>query len=185
MTSPLWATQLQGSGRPVIGFRDLLEVRFVQGFVAKGVDLRVVQKCADVARDLFSNAYPFTSRRFLTDGRTIFHDAIDGDDVGLTDLHKRQRVFDSVIRPSLYDGIEFNVDGSASRWYPVPQSKTICLDPELSFGKPILTEYAIPTRAIYAAYLAEDKQRGVVARIYDLSPASVDAAVRFEQRLAA
>ncbi len=184
LISPLWDTQFRDSGRYVIGFHDLLEVRFVQGFIAKGVDLRVVRKCADVAREMFSSPYPFTSRRFLTDGRTIFHDAIEGSDSGLTDLSRRQRVFDSVIRPSLYDGIEFDADGAARRWYPVPQSKTICLDPDLSFGKPILTESAIPTRAIFAAYLAEGKQRSTVARIFDVSPTSVDSAVRFEQQLA-
>ena len=41
-----------------------------------------------------------------------------------------------------------------------------------------------PTDTIYASYLAEDKDRAKVARLFEISPAEVADAVAFEQSLA-
>src|SRR5688500_10877347 len=100
---PLWETQLAKLGRLIIGFRDLIELRFVNAFVKHGVDLRVVRRCAGTAREMFGAQYPFTMERFRTDGKTIYYDAMEAEGgPDLLDLQKRQWSFDSVIRPSLY-----------------------------------------------------------------------------------
>lgn len=41
----------------------------------------------------------------------------------------------------------------------------------------------MPTAALYAAWLAEGKKRATVARLYEVDPRHVDAAVRFEEKL--
>jgi uncharacterized protein (DUF433 family) len=183
---PLWQTQLSllGEHDKVIGFRDLLELRIVKAFTRHNVPLRVIRAAIENAQQIFSTKYPFTANRFLTDGKTIFYEALqEHGEVELTDLVKRQIVFEHIIRPELYAGIEFTANGEAKRWFPVKRSQKIVLDPEISFGKPILTEFGIRTDIIAASYAVE-KDKKMVASLYDIPMSAVDTAIRYE-RLAA
>lgn len=181
-SEPLWRTQLIGDDDQikVIGFRDLLELRMVKAFAAKNVPLQVIRVAINNARSLLGD-YPFTAHRFLTDGKSIFHEAVDQESQ-LTDLAKQQLVFEHIIRPSLYAGIEFSAAGEAKRWFPT-KNKIVVLDPEISFGKPVLAEYGVRTGVIAASFEVEKSKRAVAA-IYEISMAAVDAALKFE-RLAA
>src|SRR6218665_2231803 len=60
---PLWQPELSKTefDAEVIGFHDLLEVRFVAAFVRHGVPLIVVRRCLDTARQLFDVDYPLTT----------------------------------------------------------------------------------------------------------------------------
>lgn len=181
---PLWTTQLAEFRRHLIGFRDLVELRFVHAFVKHGVDLRVVRRCAANAREIFGSAYPFTMERFKTDGRTIYRDAVSEEGDGtLLDLHRLQLAFDAVIRPSLYRGIEFKEDGSAKRWFPT-KTEAIVIDPEMAFGKPVLKDFGVTTATI-SAHMHAEKSKSRVARILDVPVALVNVALKYEHRLAA
>lgn len=187
---PLWplehvADEDLGDER-VLGFRDLLELRTVARFVDQGVSLRVIRATIDVARAYLGD-YPLHSRRFLTDGKRIFLQAVEraGEEPRLLDVRRRQFVFEDIIRPSLFGGIEYAADGQALRWFPLPRSRQVVLDPQIQFGEPVVAEAGVPSDAVYAAYLAEGKDVARVARLYAISPSAVQAAVRFEQQLAA
>jgi uncharacterized protein (DUF433 family) len=178
---PLWRSQLADAGGYFIGFRDLVELRFVQAFVRAGVHLQVVRAALAAAGDLFGT-YPFSKQKFLTDGKAIFHEVLESDGVAhLLDLGRKQFAFHSIFRPSLYVGLEFNDRGEAARWFPLPRSRAVVLDPDIAFGHAALTEYGIPTETIADAMLAE-KSRARVAAIFGIPATAVDAAVRFEQR---
>lgn len=187
-SAPLWETQLKGQNLPgeVIGFRDLLEVRLVSAFVRHGVDLKVIRATLETAARDFGQSYPLSSKQFLTDGKRIFLQAIEDatGEARLVDVLRRQFVFSDIIKPTLYAGIEYAEDG-AIRWYPLRNRKTIVLDPAMQFGAPVVAEAGIPTDTIYAAFLAEDRDEAMVARIFDITPKSVAEAVEFESRLAA
>src|SRR4051812_47232706 len=185
-SAPLWRPELEYE--EAIGFRDLLELRLVKHFVANGVHLTLVRKAIDAARGEFGTDYPLTAHRFLTDGRRIFHEALEtatSEPSPLSDLIAHQYVLDEVIRPSLYAGIEYRQGGKqAKRWYPMQRTKAIVLDPEIAFGKPVLAEYGIPVDVTAAAAAAE-KSEARVARIFEIPRAAVSLAVRYEQRLGA
>jgi uncharacterized protein (DUF433 family) len=188
VSAPLWKTQLAEADlpEPTIGFRDLLELRLVNAFAKHGVDLRVIRATADAARDMFNSDYPLTMRRFLTDGKGIFAEAVDAaGEVRMIDPRKAQYVFSSIVTPSLYVGIDYDGD-TAKRWFPLGAGKrTIVLDPTIQFGTPIVSETGIPTATLYAAFRAEGEDKGAVARIFDISSRDVEAAVRYERALAA
>jgi len=178
---PLWRSQLADAEGHFIGFRDLVELRFVQAFVRAGVHLPVVRAALAAARDIFGD-YPFSTEKFLTDGKAIYHEALASDGAAhLLDLSRKQFAFHSIIRQSLYVGLEFNDRGEATRWFPLPRSRVVVLDPEVAFGHAALTDYGIPTETIADAMIAE-KSRARVATIFGIPPTAVDAAVRFEQR---
>lgn len=185
-TAPLWTTQLAGAefDHPAIGFRDLMELRFVRAFVEAGVSLHVVKATIDVARERWDTDYPLTSRRFRTDGKVIFESAVN--EVGeetLTDVRRKQIVFTQVIKPSLYAGIEY--DGTVARLWKPADSKGVVLDPSRQFGSPIVLGTSIATETLFDAFIAEGRDRKATARMFEVDPRQVDAAVRFEERLRA
>lgn len=188
-SEPLWQPQYgtEELGERVVGFRDLMELRIVREFVARGVPLIVVRYCLAAAREMFGGEYPMTRQRFLTDGETVFHEALDvvsisDEGPALLDLRRRQHVFRTIVKDSLYAGIEY--DGEvARRWYPEGRGHAVVVDPEVQFGHPAIEQSGVPTAALYAAWLAEGKKRATVAKLYEVDPRHVDAAVRFEEKL--
>lgn len=187
-SEPLWATQLRDQDLPeeVIGFRDLLELRMVAAFVRHGVDLKVIRATINFAAEYFGNDYPLTNQQFRTDGKRIFLQAVETatGEQKMVDVLQKQFVFSDIITPSLYSGIEYGDEG-AVRWFPLGKRKTIVLDPARQFGTPIIANAGIPTDTIYASYLAEGRDKEIVARVFDITTHMVSAAVEFEQRLAA
>ena len=188
-SGPLWPTDYRDEdlpGEQVISFRDLLELRMVAEFVRHGVNLKIVRATIDMARADLSSPYPLSHRAFLTDGKRIFMRAIEeatGDEK-LVDVLRKQFVFGHIVKASLFAGIDYGSVGP-TRWYPEPNKREVTLDPEIQFGTPILAKVGIPTDTIYSAWKAEKKDRAAVAREFDITPAMVNAAVGFEQRLAA
>jgi uncharacterized protein (DUF433 family) len=187
-SQPLWETQLKDQGLPeeVIGFRDLLELRMVAAFVKHGVDLKVIRATLEVASKNFGKNYPLTNQKFLTDGKRIFLQAVEEatGEPRMIDVLRKQFVFSDIIKPSLYAGIEYGLDG-AIRWFPLGKRKTIVLDPARQFGTPIIARVGIPTDTIHASFLAEGRDKTMVARVFDITPQMVIDAVEFEERLAA
>ncbi|MGH8790910.1 MAG: DUF433 domain-containing protein [Cupriavidus necator] len=182
---PLWQGELANKGVDCIGFRDLLEVRFVQAFRLHGVSLQSIRLASHKARGLFGLDYPFTARRFRTDGRSIFASALEETgETRLLDIVRGQYAFRRIVEASLYHGIEFDDADRAMRWYPMPRSRAVVLDPKIAFGEPIVTDGSVPTTVLYNAFRA-DRDRRFVARVYEVPVAAVEAAIAFEEQLAA
>jgi uncharacterized protein (DUF433 family) len=188
-SGPLWRLQYaddEDLGREqALGFDDLLELRMVAKFIEHGVPLIAIRATIEAAGEL--GDYPLQKQRFVTDGRKIFLDAVERatGERKLLDVRGRQFVFEDVIRPSLYEDIEYSEAGKARRWFPVHKRRVIVLDPAVQFGEPIIASAGVPTDTIAAAFAAEGKDRARVAKLYRITPAAVSAAVAFEQRLAA
>jgi len=188
-SEPLWPLQYASDdelgSEQVLGFNDLLELRTVARFVELGVSLHVIRATIDVARGYLGD-YPLHSRRFVTDGRRIFMEAVErlNEDPKLLDVRGRQYALGDIIRPSLLEGIEFGTADDALRWFPVPKKRLIVLDPQVQFGEPIVADGGVPTDTLAAAFTAEGKDVNRVARLYRVRPQEVKAAVAFEHRMA-
>lgn len=183
-SSPLWRTQLADTDIEGLGFKDLIELRFVHAFRDEGVSMQVIRRTLEVARERLSAPYPFTCKKFRTDGKRIFMEVVEetGDE-SLVDVERQQNVIQKVIGPSLREGVELDMQGEASRWFPLKNSKAIVFDPARKFGQPILAEYDVPTVAIADAVRAEHGNERRVAKLYDVPLAAVRKAVEFESRV--
>lgn len=183
-SAPLWETQLADTDIDGVGFKDLIELRFVQTFRNAGVSLPLIRSTLMEAKERFSSPYPFTCKRFKTDGKRIFMEVVEktGDE-SLVDVVKRQNVIAKVIGPSLREGVELDMRGNARRWFPIKNSKAVVFDPARKFGQPILTDFGVPTAAISEAVKAEGGDQKLVAKIYEVSVAAVKKAVEFENRI--
>ena len=71
------------------------------------MSLHTIRLWSRRARELFARDYPFTSRQFRTDGRSIFASAMEeAGETELLDLARRQYAFRSSMQiDSLHDGI--------------------------------------------------------------------------------
>jgi len=190
-SAPLWRHELadEGFDEDVIGFLDLVELRFVREFTRAGVALSVIRRCLATASEIFGVSHPMSLPQFKTDGRTIDAEAVSEamNDNSLVDLKSRQSVFKDIITPSLYDGLVYDTDQRhAKRWYPGGAQSLIVIDPARSFGAPLIDATATPTSTLYAAYLAEGadpKALTITSRVYRVPLKAVEAAIRFEQGL--
>lgn len=126
--APLWSSQWPIIDNHLeIGFRDLIELRFVKAFTGAGVGLLAVRKI-EYARECVNDERPFSTRRFQTDGRTIFLEGIErSGETKLLDLKRRQYVFRQVIERTFKDlDIE---DDAVARWRPFNGKQSIVIDP--------------------------------------------------------
>ena len=118
-SEPLWQPQLARIGREVeLGFRDLMELKFVDAFAKAGVSLQAIRRALSLARKIVGDEHPFWTARFRTDGRIVFlqvHD--ETGEPTLLDLSTRQYAFSRIVEPSFRD-LDLE-DGVAARWWPM------------------------------------------------------------------
>jgi uncharacterized protein (DUF433 family) len=165
----------------LIGFRDLIETRIVEGLRRAGFGLPTIRSCITAARDILGDEHPFSTTAFKTDGRKLFLDiAGTVEDAVMYDLRSRQRVFREVVLPSL-SGLDFGPD-VAERWWLVPGRRTIVADPERSFGQPIIAETGLLTSRVLQELKAEGTPERV-AKLYQLPVRSIRDAIQFEHEL--
>ena len=92
-------------------------------------------------------------------------------------LKSRQYAFDTVVRQSLYAGIEYK-GKIARRWFPESsKQQSVVLDPLVAFGKPHIVDLGVPTEAIYSTYLAEERNAARTAKLFEISKRQVDSAI--------
>jgi uncharacterized protein (DUF433 family) len=184
-SDPLWEADYANDDDAIeLSFRDLIELRFVKAFRDLGLGLPTIRECFERAVEEVGDERPFSTRRFRTDGKTIFLDITrDVREGELIDLKRRQGVFRTMVEPSLRD-LEFDADVVA-RWFPLGLSKrSIVVDPAHAFGRPVAAETGVPTEVLASAVAVEGSTEKV-ARLYEVSPGAVRDALRFEQALAA
>lgn len=179
---PVWPLQHEVDEAPVLGFRDLIESRFVNALRKAGISMQTVRVCLDEAAHITNDDHPFSSSKFHTDGKRIFLEITrDSEEPELIDLKSRQQVFHRVVAPSFRD-LEFD-DEAAIRWWPLKNSKRVVIDPQRAFGQPILAETGVSTARVAEAFEAEGRSMQRVAKLYEVPPEAVRDALAFEERL--
>ena len=194
---PLWTPQIPAFEKQIeLGFRDLIELRFVAAFLDAGLGIQTIRRCLDHARAHVDDERPFSTRRFRTDGKTIFFEfaerAISAesdtsdlpreDRQTLIDLKNRQFAFRDVIAQTFKD-LDLD-DDVVARWRPFRGKDTIVIDPQRAFGQPIATSSGVPTARLASALKAEGYAQRV-ALLYDVPVRVVRDAEKFENELAA
>lgn len=185
-TSPrVWQGQLPALNHEIaLGFLDLNEVRFVNAFLNHGVSWKAIRSAAQTATRLFDTSHPFSTKRFVTDGRHIFAPILQGEsrESALLDLVDSQYAFRTFLAPYL-ETVEY-VGPEPARWWPLGRRRPVVIDPQRSFGQPILAKEGVPTRVLARAFKAE-QSLSKVARWFNVPITGVKAAVEFEMKPAA
>ena len=180
---PLWRPQVDlGDDGIFLGFRDLQEVRVVKAFIAKGLSPQRVRRAIMLAGELVDDERPLSTKRFRTDGRSIFLQVVEEDgQTRLTDLFRQQFAFREMLEQSL-SNIEYDDAGAPSLWWPLGRAGSVIMDPARSFGQPIEAETSVPTATLAAAARAEGSAENA-ARAWSVPLRAVRRAVEFEQQM--
>ena len=189
MSTPIVRRDLTSlEAEPLLTFTDLLELHMIALFRSEGVSLQTVRAAANKARDLLDTNHPFVVQRFETDGRHIFATLAEEGVRGVTgqkmlaDLNLSQMVIGSIARP-FFRNLEY-VGDEPMRYWPMSREGRVILDPQRSFGKPIVARSGVPTDALYAMARGGETLQGV-ADWYEIEVEAVEAAVAFEHSLKA
>jgi uncharacterized protein (DUF433 family) len=173
------------NGRTVLGFLDLIEVRFVRHFDHLGLSPQSIRMAAEKLRGRHGTDHPFaTNKRFRTDGKRIFMEIVESEEERrILNLMNDNFEMVPVIEASLFDNVLY-ADDLACRWYPTREFPRVVLDPKYAFGRPVIDEIWVPTDTLYGAFEAE-RQVANVAEDFDIDQEAVNQAIAFEQRLRA
>jgi uncharacterized protein (DUF433 family) len=179
---PLWKAHYQFlEDTTEISFLDLIELRVVRALRLSGISLQAIRYAIEVAQKRFRIDRPLSAVQFKTDGSEILMDAVehDGEFVSLSKKRPGQKVFSRIVAQSV-SGLEF--EGSrVSRWRP-NQTKHVIIDPERSFGDPILDDVGISTRVLSDEF-ERFRDYKYLSRLYEIDIAQIRDAVGFEDRL--
>lgn len=170
-------------GDYAISFLDLIDVFVFGQLRAGGVSLPTLRKVYHrLQRDL-GKKHPFAHARLETDGREVFLRAADraGKDE-LIEVLTRQKVFPDIIAPFLKQ-LDYDPTTHLARLWRVADG--VVLNPAVALGKPVVAGVNVKTEVLAAAYHANRRDEDAVARWYNVTPADVLTAVRFEANLAA
>jgi uncharacterized protein (DUF433 family) len=180
VSAPVWKRDLPDYGGTLaVSFRDLMEIRFVDFFISHGVSWTTLREAARFAAGIVGSPHPFSTARFKTDGRRIFAEFTEA---RLLDVRAEQYAFPTVIDPYLYKGVVYE-SGNPARWFPI-ENRRVVIDPAIGFGQPTITPEGVST-AILSKAARVEKSVGLVARWYEVPVASVQAAIEYENQLAA
>ncbi len=164
-----------------ISFLDLIEVRVVSSLRRNGISLQAIRFAIQYAQEKFNIDRPLATLSFKTDGKEILINAIenDGELTSLNSKRAGQKVFSKIVQQSLVD-LEFE-NARPVRWKP-KNAKAVVIDPQRSFGAPILDEFGISTRVLYDEYL-HFEDIDYLSNIYEVPKNVVKNAIQFERSL--
>ncbi len=169
-----------------LSFNDLLEIRFIHEFRKLGVSLQTIRKALVKAQTLLNENHPFSTKKFLTDGKEILYELSKEDSsVDLMNILTEQYEFQQILDKFLHNtGLEFSPEDTVCRWWPNGKANHVVLDPQRAFGQSIIGANGVPTAVLHAAYRTE-LSIGVVADWYEIDQEYVSAAVKYEESLTA
>lgn len=144
------------------------------------IKLDRVRAALDYLGQALKTDHPLIQHSFQTDGIDLFVDSMDH----LVNVSRSGQLAMREMLKFLLTRIEWNERGIASRLFPFLQAeggntKILCIDPRISFGKPIIAGTGIPTASIVDLYEAGEEIPDI-AQEFDCTLEEVRAAIRFE-----
>jgi uncharacterized protein (DUF433 family) len=172
-----------------LSFVELIELRVIKAFTDKGLPLQRVRVAAERAIDLFQTLHPFASKRVFTDGELVFAELGDTAKPDFPDVieltkGKHLQIHSGVLLEGYLDEVSFSQETLlADRWWPLSKDFPVVLDPKIAFGAPVIEGTA--TRTDVIAGTARVMSADAAANLFQLQKRQVQAAVQFEDLLAA
>jgi uncharacterized protein (DUF433 family) len=169
-------------GGLTVTFLDLQEIRLVNAFLEAGVQWKTL-RLARIHAEEAIGPYPFSRGRFETDGRDIFYDMTPmlKSDGAFLNLVSHQTSFKRIVARFMVS-LKFDAAGQAIEWWPMGKNRLVVLNPQRSFGHPIVPREGVPTSILSRSYRVE-RSYSRVARWYIVSERAVRDAVEYEESL--
>ena len=168
-------------------FYDLIDLLLVKEFLAKGLSLQRIRLALSEAEMLLGGRH-FAHRDFFTDGNNIYlqiKDEKDKAEALMELLPGGQWVIAPIIKQFARQ-IDFHeTTGFAEKWYPRGRTGLVVLDPKICFGAPTIKGRGVTTANVFDLFIAESKNLDSVCYWMSLRKSEAEAAVAFENKIAA
>jgi len=163
-----------------LSFYDLIDAYVMKMLLDKNQSIHKIRKAYNqLSNDLKIN-HPFCHITLKVQGPNIIAQAAKK--AGSIDLYHaitRQGYFPQ-FKAGL-DKLEYDEISNFVRKLKI--YKGINLDPEISFGKPVIDKTSTTTYILAKSYLANDRNLKLVAELFDVKPSDVTKAFKFETEL--
>jgi DNA-binding transcriptional MerR regulator/uncharacterized protein (DUF433 family) len=190
------SVSVHGSQEPVVepaksqgvvyaSFLDLVDLLFVKQFLEHEFSLQKVRLALDEVQQRLGVKH-FAREDFFISGSEIFlrMKETEGENI-LALLTGGQWAIPDVIK-QLGKKIDFHeATGLARRWYPLWPDKIVVIDPLVSFGRPAILGRGLATHNVYDFFKAENESLPIVCSWMQIKETEAQAAIQFEQKLAA
>jgi uncharacterized protein (DUF433 family) len=176
---------------PLLSFVNLIEVHVLDALRREhDIPLQKARRVVRLLSQLFPNAaHPLADQDLLTGGSEVFVEHL-GQLVSAS--HGGQIAIRELLEAHLRR-VERDPMGRASKLYPftrkradrrslLAEPKFVMIDPEIQFGRPVLTGTGIPTMVIADRYKAGESISDL-ARDYNRPPKEIEEAIRCELAL--
>ncbi|MEO7035948.1 MAG: DUF433 domain-containing protein [Polyangiaceae bacterium] len=145
-----------------------------------------LRKAVAYVRSELAVARPLAHAKFRTDGVHLFVDHLGS----LVNVSKNGQTALRDLMGQYLERIEYEQE-AATRFYPfvrafglAPQPRSVVIDPDFGFGKPVIAGTGIRTSAVVDRYMAGESMTAL-AEDYRLDPSLVEDAIRAQMREAA
>lgn len=174
----------------MLSFVNLLELHVLAAIRREhGVDMRKIRQAVDYLARKWDRKHPLIDEEMETDGQDLFVRHLDE----LVNVSREGQLAMKAVLAAHLKRIERNKQGLAVRLYPytrqrmigLPEApKFVAIDPQVAFGRPVITGSRIPTSEVAARFAAGDSLDTLV-REYGREPEEIEEAIRCEWRSAA
>jgi uncharacterized protein (DUF433 family) len=178
---------LPNKNRTLLSFTNLVEAHVLDAIRREHeIPLDKVRTALRYLQDKFGSSHPLSEQRFETDGLSLFVQKY-GQLINIT--RDGQLAVRELLEAHL-KRIERDARGVAARLYPFTRKRepneprAVVIDPEISFGRPVLAGTGIPTAVVAERYKAGESVE-CLAKDYELGPLEIQEAIRCELQLAA
>ena len=173
-----YLTGLRGK-EVALTFLDLVSFRMIAIFRSYKIRPREIQVAHQELQTKRGWSYPFAMEQIWISGPDLF---IKEPNSLVAISRGWQLAFDFISEYLIpAHDLVFGDNAEAASWEPEPG---IQLNPKMSFGEPCLRDTRIPTEVLWALHSAGDSVERI-SKAYDLRPELVEAAIAWEEKLAA
>lgn len=165
----------------ILSFHDLIEVIVINSLEKYGVSLKNIRSAHFNAQKLYNTKHPFSLKRYWTDGKWVLTDGPDRDNE-LINLINNQHEIREVVNPFLAKVEYDNRNEIPLRLWPMGTDRNVVIDPNRSFGQPIVKNEGVPTYFLASSVIAEGSIRKT-ALWYGVDESSVHDAFEYEKNI--
>jgi uncharacterized protein (DUF433 family) len=174
---PLFKSDYESKdGDYAVSFLNLIEAYVGRFFRDHGVQPALIRRAHEILQGELNTKHPFAHANLCTDGNRIIVNNASKSDSHLVDVVSKQRWF-SEIQGWLSHIVYGQETQLANQWRI---AKGVVIDPEVSFGKPVVEGTGITTFVLSSQYFANRENATLVADLFDTTEEAVLEAVNFE-----
>ncbi len=180
--------RLRSTGSDVLTWGEFVEAGYLREYRIKHeISLQRLRPAIIALREQFGVPYPLAhAKPYVADRELVFELqeglGLSGSLAPLVVVRNRQLILSDAAR-SFVEKVEFASpeNGPVVRLYPDSRSSPVSIDPERAFGAPAVR--GVRTETLFELFRAGESV-DQIARGYDLDPSAVEAALRYEARVA-